>query len=141
MTTREHHVATYLYPGSFFPEEITKTIAEPTFAAARQSGPDEDGYFSRDGWYAVRIQTNVEKRFTAEDGEELWSIVERRPVGNHIVGELVHWTDIEDNDRHRILITNIQVNAKDGHGVLTRCGNWQIADDWDFVVAPDRAVA
>lgn len=136
--TRTNHVATYLYPGSFFPEETNRAIPEPTLAAAVAAAPtDEEGYFRKDGWYAVRVTTTTLKRFVADDGEETW-VPQDKPakVGNWIVGERVHFETLPDDDRHSILRSNIRANTKSGYGVLTRCGNWQFADDYDAVIEP-----
>lgn len=137
MNERTRYTATYLYPGSFFPEEASRDVPEPTFEAAALAGPDEDGYFRKDGWYAVRITAIREKRFTSDDGEEAWVKQDAKRVGSWIVGERVHHEDERlAGDQFDILRSNIRSNSDDGYGVLTRCGNWQIASDYTEVVAP-----
>lgn len=134
---RTRYTATYLYPGSFFPEETSRTIPEATFEAAVVAGPDEDGYFRKDGWYAVRITAIREKRFQADDGEEAWVKQGSERVGSWIVGERVHYEDGRlAGDQFDILRSNIRSNSDDGYGVLTRCGNWQIGSDYTEVVSP-----
>jgi hypothetical protein len=141
MTTRERHFAEYLYPGSFFPESTSREVPAATLTAAVNAGPDEDGYFSKDGWYAVKIKTAVEKLFVADDGDESW-IGKPDVVATVIVGDRIHFSEIEKSDRNRILISNIECNSRDGgYGVLTRCGNWQIASDYDFVISASEAIA
>lgn len=138
--TRTRYTAEYLYPGVFMPEEFTKPLDEPTFAAAVAAGPDEENYFVKDGWYAVRITATHEKRFVSEDGEEAWVRQSSEKAGSWIVGQRVHYSDIEATDRNAILISNIRGNSRDGgFGVLTRCGNWQIASDYTEVIEPAAA--
>lgn len=145
MSTRERHIATYNYPGSFFPESTTREIPEPTFAAAAAAGPDEDGYFHKDGWYSVLIETELEEQFTSTDtpAKTVWvSVGRRRKVGHWVVGERIHWSEIEATERNSILIDNIKCNSRDGgYGVLTRAGNWQIASDYTDVVSAAEVAA
>ena len=134
--TKTEYAAEYYYPGGFMPETATREVPEPTFAAAVAAEPrEEGGWFQAGGWYAVKIRTVERKRFVAEDGEEIW---QPRVVATKswIVGEQVHWTDIDDTDRNAALRSNIRVNDPDGYGVRTRIGNWQFACDWDVVVDP-----
>lgn len=143
MTTRTIHSAEYLYPGALFPEETYRDLPEATLEAAVAAAPDDsEGYFRRDGWYAVRIRTTYQKRYVADDGEEKW-LAEGgpvKPVLSVIIGEKVHWEDPSiAGDEHDMLRSNIRGNSKDRddpYGVKTRCGNWQMADDYDRVVAP-----
>jgi len=144
MTTRNirtRFTAEFDYPGMLFPETITKTIAAGTLAAALREQPDEQGYFNRNGWYAVTIRSVAEKRYVADDDEETWVRLSAEKVASYVVGEKIHHADIEDNDRNAILISNIRANSKDGYGVRTRAGNWQIASDYDAVVSAEAAVA
>lgn len=138
--TRTRYSAEYLYPGSFFPEETYRDLPEPTYLAAELAGPDEDGYFKKDGWYAVRIRTITEKCYRSEDGDEKW-LRDGDPITkSFIVGRLVHADSPElECDDKSILRSNIVGNSREplkGYGVLTRCGNWQIASDYDEVVSP-----
>lgn len=135
---RTRYTAEYDYPGTLFPESITRTVDGPTFAAAVAVQPDEEtGYFRKDGWYAVKIRAIVEKRFAADDGEEAWVKQSADVVGFWVVGERIHWSEIEDTERNAILISNIKCNSRDGgYGVRTRAGNWQIASDYTEVIAP-----
>lgn len=134
--TRTKHVAEYDYPGLLFPESTSRQIPEPTFAAAVTAGPAEDDYFRKDGWYAVTVRSTVEKRYESEDGDEAWvNVAKPQVVGKWVVGERIHYSDIEQTDANSILIGNIKCNSRDGgYGVLTRCGNWQIASDYTAVV-------
>lgn len=142
--TRTRYTAEYLYPGAFFPEETVREIPEPTFAAAVEHGPDDtDGYFRKDGWYAVHVRSIPEKLYRSDDGQEQW-LRDGDPIRrSFIVGRLVHYESPElDGERHDILRSNIRCNSRDplkGYGVLTRSGNWQIASDYDEVVS-DAAV-
>lgn len=130
MTIRHVHQAEYDYPGAFFPESCTRPIEAPSVGAAVAAQPD-------DQWYAVTIRTFEEKLFTAADGEEAWVRQgEHRMIGKFVIGRLVHVDDIPDEVDERdasILKTNIRCNSKDGYGVRTRRGNWQIASDYDRV--------
>lgn len=138
---RMRHHAVYDYPGSFFPESTSRSLDEPTLTAAIAAGPDEDDYFTKDGWYAVTISTVTEKLFTA-DGEEAWvKQGDTVTVGKWVVGERIHYSDIEDTRDNAILISNIRGNSKDGFGVKTRRGNWQIASDFTHVVSPEEVAA
>lgn len=136
---RTRHVAEYLYPGSFFPEETYREIEFPTLQCAVENGPDEDGYFKKDGWYAVRIRTITEKRYEAADGDETWLRDGEPTTKSFVVGRLVHVDSPElEGEDNRILRSNISGNSRDplkGYGVLTRRGNWQIASDYDEVVS------
>ncbi len=136
--TRTRFLATYNYPGSFFPESTTKEITAPTFATAVAEGPDEAGYFKKDGWYSVEIISKTEKMFTSGD-DIAWVPEDTERVLRAVVGTKTHYSEIEDDERNRILISNIKSNSKDGFGVETRRGNWQIADDYDLVVDPEDA--
>jgi len=136
--SRKKFRAEYLYPGSFMPEECYRDLPEPTFEAAVEHGPDDiDGYFTKDGWYAVQISTIIEHRVrNLETGVEFWMEASRTRE-SYIIGRLVHYESPElAHPRHEILRSNIRSNSRDplkGYGVLTRCGNWQIASDWDYV--------
>lgn len=140
---RQRFFAEYNYPGSFFPESTTREIDLPTVEAAVAAGPDEDGYFRKDGWYSVRITSKVEKRFVANDGAEAWvKQGEIETIAHWVVGERIHYSAIDATDANRILISNIEGNSADGgYGVLTRCGNWQIASDFDAVLSPAEVSA
>lgn len=126
---REVHSAEFHYPGSLFPESITRSVPEATLEAAVAAQRDEL-------WYAVVLRTRVQKRFTAADGEEVWNTVgQSTKVASYVVGEPVHVDDIPDDDQHHILRSNIRSNSKgEPLGVRTRRGNWQIASDYDAVV-------
>lgn len=141
MTTRIRYIAEYLYPGAFMPEEVTLPLPAPSFMVAVEYGPDQDGYFKKDGWYAVKITAVTEKLFVSEeDSEEAWVRQSSEVVGKWIVGERVHHEEAQlAGERFDILRSNIRSNSKDGYGVLTRCGNWQIASDYTEVIAPEAA--
>lgn len=139
------YTAEYLYPGSFFPEETYRALDRAYLDEALAKQPDEEGYFRKDGWYAVRIRTHVEKRFVAGNGEETWvRQADRTHTKSYVVGIMKHVSDIPDIDPETgrdqtILKRNIEGNSREplkGYGVLTRCGNWQIASDFDEVLAP-----
>lgn len=139
MTTRTRYTATYLYPGVFMPEETTVDLPEATWSAAQVYAPDEPGYFAAGGWFAVIIKTITEKKFFADDGEEMWVPGGKAKTERIIIGTEVRVDDpsIAD-DRFRILRSNIQYNSRDPYrnlAVHTRSGNWQIRSDWDRVVA------
>lgn len=142
MPTQTTYTAEYLYPGSFFPEETFREIKEPTYEAAVEAGPNEDGYFKKDGWYAVNIRRRVERLFVDADEPTTtkWLTEKNEVLTRIIVGRLVHVDDPEiAGEEHRILRSNIQSNGKDpfkDYGVLARSGNWQVASDWDEVTAP-----
>jgi hypothetical protein len=127
MAEKMTHSARYLYPGAFMPEDISRDLEEPTFQEAIRAQAD-------DGWYAVEITSTTWKLFTADDGETEWVAKNRQKVGSWIVGEKIHYTEIEDTDDNRILRSNLRNNDKDGFGVKTRRGNWQPADAYDHVV-------
>lgn len=139
MSTRTRITAEYLYPGSFFPESITRELPDSTLQAAIEHGPDEEGYFKKDGWFGVVIRKITEKRYVADDGDETW-LREGKPIEwKVIVGDVVHVDDpLIAGDRFDILRSNIRSNSREPHkdlAVHTRCGNFQIASDWDQVVA------
>lgn len=143
MNTRVRYVAEYSYPGAFMPESTTRELEQPTLDAAVAAGPDEDGYFRKDGWYAVKITAFYEKRYVEAGGDaETWVRTDTSSAGAWVVGERVHVDDpsIAGSD-FDILRSNIRCNTKSGYGVRTRCGNWQFADDFSGVVAPERVAA
>lgn len=145
--TRTRYTAEYQYPGSFFPETVTKVLNDPTFEAAVEAGPDEEGYFRKDGWYGVIIRTITEKAYEQVGGDGkseddyVW-LRDGEPTGkSYIVGTEVHADDLADEDEAgndlTILKSNIRGNSREPKkdiGVITRCGNWQIASDWDEVI-------
>ncbi|MHB1098904.1 MAG: hypothetical protein ACYCZR_05045 [Burkholderiales bacterium] len=128
--TKVTYSGEYLYPGSFFAEETHRTLTDGTFAAALEAAPDGDG------WFAVKVRRITQKRFVADDGEEAWITQSSEVVGNWIIGRRIHADDIEPTQTNSILISNIRCNSKDGYGVKTRCGNWQIASDYTEVIDP-----
>lgn len=142
---RKEHYGRYSYPGSFFAEYTTVELTEPTLTAAAIEGPRGSGYFFKDGWFAVEITTVTLKRFEAADGAEVWVRQGTEAVGKWIVGRLVHFeADELAGDEHNILRSNIRSNSRDphkGYGVLTRCGNWQIASDYTAVVSAEDVTA
>ena len=134
--TRTRHEARYCYPGFLFPEELVMDLGEKdTLEAAVQAAPAEpSGLFATNGWYAVHITAITEKRYVAGDGEDTWVRLSADRLRSYVVGDKIHADDIEATEQNRILIANIRANSDTSHGVLTRCGNWQIADDYDQVV-------
>lgn len=132
--------ATYYYPGTLFAESTSRLLGEPTLKEAFRAAPDDnEGFFKKDGWYAVRISVTHKKKFVSGDGEERWEVVGNEEVVSCIIGEKVHYTEVPDDDRHRILRSNIKNNDRNGgYGVKTRCGNWQISSDWDVVLSPEE---
>lgn len=129
---RQTYYAVYDYPSFLFAESRSRDIAGPTIEDAIAGELDK-------GWYAVRIHQRTEKLFRAADSEETWVKQEDKRLSRHVIGDRIHYGDIEATDRNRILISNIKNNSKDGYGVLTRAGNWQIASDYDSVI-PATAV-
>lgn len=136
MPTQTRYRAEYLYPGSFFPEETYRDLKEPTFENAVKFGPNEDGYFKKDGWYAVIIREKIERLMVDPDkpASTTWDMVSNEKVKSFIVGRMIHMDSPEMSGSDKdILRSNIRSNSRDplkGYGVLTRCGNWQIASDW-----------
>ena len=126
--TRKRFSATYSYPGSFFAETESRDLASGTLESAIAEQPNSN-------WYAVAVKSINERKFVAANGTEKW-LAEGNPekIGSWIVGEKIHWEDIPDTDENRILRSNIRVNSKDGYGVKTRLGNWQIASDYTAVI-------
>lgn len=143
---RTTHSARYSYPGVFLPEQTSRTLSGPTLVAAIAAAPTaDDGWFRQDGWYAVEISTTKHRRFVdADTDDEVWVKTLTELHGRWVVGERFHYEDLErefqsapeKSDIDRILISNIKSNSKDGYGVRTRCGNWQIASDYTGVLAP-----
>lgn len=133
MSTRTRHYGVYSYPGLLFADTTTRDIETPTAFSAVASGPAD----SR--WYAVDIHTVIEKKFLSDDGEETWVKKSDKRVARIVVGEKIHVDNIPDTDQNRILRDNIRWNSKDGYGVKTRAGNWQIASDYDVVLNPSLA--
>ena len=138
MNTRNRYLAEFEYPGMLFPESITRVAKGPSIEDALAVAPTEtEGtYFVKDGWYAVRVKTIVEKRYVADDGAETWLREGQPGVESWIVGDLVH-VDAIQGDENDILRSNIRSNSRDPHrgfAVHTRAGNWQIRSDWDHLV-------
>lgn len=126
--TRQRFTATYFYPGVFMPEDVARQIPNGQFNSVIAAQPDNR-------WYAVEVRQRTERRYEAANGSEKWiSEGDAKKVGSWIVGEKIHWEDIPDTEGNKILRSNIQGNSKDGYGVRTRCGNWQIASDWQAVL-------
>lgn len=127
--TRKKYTAEYLYPGFFMPEEETREVSDGTYAAVIAAQPN-------DGWYAVEVREITQRLYRADNGDEQWvKEGKSQRIGSWVVGEKIYWEDIPDTDANRILRSNIRSNSKDGFGVKTRCGNWQIASDYLEVVA------
>lgn len=122
------HKARYLYPGVFMPEEQVRDLTFPTYGEAVKGQPD-------DGWYAVEISSIKYKRFTADDGDIEWIPQGTVNKETYIIGQQIHCDEIPNTDENRILRSNIRSNSDDGFAVKTRCGNWQIASDWDHVMS------
>lgn len=121
--------ATYYYPGSFFSEDVSRTIPEPTLAAAVDARPD-------DGWFAVEIKRTPVKTFRAEDGEvRVLTDGKAVKVGKWYVGEEFTAEEVEalDGDHH-ILISNMRGNCWNTV-CRTRCGNWQPVEEGDVVLS------
>lgn len=139
MTLRSRYKAEYYYPGSFMPETTSRDVADPRWLTVVAAGPDQEGYFSKDNWYAVVVREIVEERFTSDSGEERWLVNSNEKVRSYIVGRVFHVDDIPDVDGTRdnsILKSNIRGNSMSQIAVLTRCGNWQMYEDWDEVIEP-----
>lgn len=116
------------------PEETYVDLPDATFEAAVVYGPDEPGYFTKDGWYAVRIYTITEKLYTSRDGDEAWIKDGKPNVEKIIIGTEVDQYDPSiSGPEFNILRSNISAN---GMAVRTRVGNFQFRSDWDRVVVP-----
>lgn len=144
---RTRHAVEYLYPGSLFPESITKRIEQPTLDAVIAAQPDEEGYFQRDGWYAATISAIEEKRYEAADGDETWMRLSSNKGDSWVVGERVPLTDPRiDSDSSGALRSNLTQYAtlggpggKTSDGVLTRRGTWQPAAVYGHVITDAEA--
>lgn len=137
MTSRDRHIATYLYPGVFFPEETTRELSKPTFEQALAAAPDsEEGFFCKDGWYAVRITTIHEKKFVANDGEETWvkNPSLKEITWSWIIGEKIR----RDDERLSDPKFNSMKIGDEEYFVLARCGNWQPANYYNYIVSEDE---
>lgn len=144
MTLKRHYFATYRYPGAFLSEEVTRELEEPSLEAALACQPTDAGYFTKDGWYAVVLESRVDKLFKADDGEETWVMQGLEKIGSFIVGDLVHVTDESiAGEEFRVLRANIEGNSRGnlkGYAVRTRLGNYQIASDYDWVIPEKEAL-
>ena len=127
MNTRIRFTAEYSYPGSFFAETSTRDIADGSKETALAANPD-------DHWYAVTVREITERKFTADNGSERWLSEGDPKKTSWVIGERIHWEDIPDIPANEILRSNIRCNSKDGYGVKTRSGNWQIASDYTEVI-------
>lgn len=129
MKTRQRFYAEFWYPGLLFSDSKIRDIDAGTIEAALAAAPDDDR------WYAVSVHAVTEKRYVADDGDETWVRTSTERVLRAIIGEKVHVDLIPDDDEHSILRSNIRYNSTDGYGVRARTGNWQIAQDYDLVLA------
>jgi hypothetical protein len=128
-TSRDKITATFYYPGSFFAEDVTRTISEPTLAAAVEAQPN-------DGWFAVEVKRTPVKTFRSDDGEErVLPDGKAVKVAKWYVGTAYTAEQVEalDGD-HKILVSNMR-----GNGWATVCrtrrGNWQPVEEGDEVLA------
>lgn len=133
MTTRERFVATYYYPGVFFPEETSRELVKPTFQQALAAAPDEEGYFRKDGWYGLRITSIIEKKFVADDDAVTW-VRESSVQTSWIIGERIHRDDERLSDPS---FDSMKLGGEE-YFVLARCGNWQPDGYYEFVVTPEE---
>lgn len=142
MSTRIRYIATYDYPGLLFPESTSRPIEDGTIRAVYAGAQREAGSRS-DGWYAATVTAITEKRFVDPEqrDDETWVEQRRDRVLRFVIGEVRHVDTIPDDDQHRILRANIVANTSDHLAVLTRCGNWQLASDYDSVVSPEAVYA
>lgn len=125
---RIRYTAEYSYPGSFFPETSARDVPDASLESVRAAQPD-------DRWYAAEVKEIKERRFAAENGQERWlRDDDPKKVASWVIGEKIHWESIPDTDQNSILRSNIRGNSKDGYGVKTRAGNWQIASDYLDVI-------
>jgi len=129
-TQNRTHV-TYLYPGSFLPEEgRTVRVADATLAWALRHSPD-------DRWFAAEFSTQDWQRWTNAEGDEKWMPVSgARPVKRRVyVGEAMTVDQVAAlPGDHRTLISNMNGNGW-ATVVRTRAGNFQPVEDGDVVVS------
>lgn len=122
---------TFLYPGSFYPEESgSKRIDNYEVATVLAAAPEDEG------WFAAEVTTGVWLKWTSESGEEKWS--PGMGEGNKFrvyIGEALTVEDVEalEGDHH-ILVANMRGNGWE-KVCRTRRGNFQPIEANDFVLA------
>jgi hypothetical protein len=131
----EQITATYYYPGSFFAEDISLNIPEPSLAAATEARRDS-------GWFAVQITRTPLKAFRAADGEERL-LPDSKPVkiGKWYIGEEFTIDEVAAlGDGHHTILSNMRHNGWTAV-CRTRRGNWQPIEEGDVVLAGTPAMA
>lgn len=136
MTVETRHHVTYLYPGSFFPEDGKRCqVSEPTVEQVQANSPD-------DHWFAAEVCTRQFTRWTDGDGGEKWLPTEGSKPDKFrvLVGETLTAEDVAElPGDHSILLSNMRSNGWD-RMCRTRRGNFQpIEANDDVVIAEGTA--
>jgi len=116
---------TYLYPGAFFPEELTKQVK--TSDIPKKVPSDCFGF--------KFYQTDV---VIDDNGKEY--IGKSKSIGKtYIIGESIHVDDIPLIDRGQdtdTLKSNIRNNSPTKTAIKTHLGNWQMEDGGHVSISP-----
>ena len=116
---------TYLYPGSFFPEESSKQVKTSDIPKTIPS--DCFGFKFH--------QTDV---VIEDDGKEY--VGKSKSIGKtYIIGESIHVDNIPLIDRGQdtdTLKSNVRNNSPTKTAIKTHLGNWQMEDDCHVSISP-----
>lgn len=126
MKTEKRIFITYLFPGIFFPEEITKQVKTTDMPTTVPS--DSFGFYFTETEYVV-------------DGEKEFVGKTKTLTKTFLIGEAIHVDNIPSIDRGQntdILKSNIRSNSPTKTGIKTRLGNWQWEDETREAVSPSK---
>lgn len=117
---------TWMFPGSFFPEEIVEQVNS---ADIPKTIPAD--------CFGFRFH---EKEFVVDGENEYYG--KPKPLGKtYLVGEAIPLAQIPDEDGGRtteILKRNIEYNSPTKTAIRTRTGNWQMEDENHVAIDADR---
>lgn len=126
--TRTMVTATPLYPGSFVSEEGSSVVVNDADVNTVLAAVEDDGR-----WFAVEVTTSKQKRWTDDDGGEMWTTVGKPQRYRIYLGEKLTIADVEQlPGEYSILLSNMRSNGWDPI-CRTRRGNFQPIEPGDVV--------
>ena len=135
MTIRTRYTAEYLYPGSFFPEEVSVSVKDDTLQSILDSDPGPNAIYKNTPAYGVVVRKVCEKRAVFDDGTDTW-VLDGSPsiTKRYLWGEFYSSEAIKAIEGDSVLYRNSLYNGILDGAIKCRSGNWQTVEPKTVVI-------